>query len=290
MRNLIGTSTFMFNDRPFAETLSLIRGKLPGIEICPAYTGTLHAMPLGEKGLDPDLWRTALAGAEVDELKEMLSGFSFRTVHAAMGKHTRVASPDERERERGRERCLDAIRFDAAIGASLVTFHAGPTGNRYYEERPEYRRRLVDFGRRAAALAGEFGLTAGTEVFDYNLIDEIGAENFGVLFDIGHAANVLPAGPDECTDRVLEFLEEAGDRVVEFHVHGVRWDGLRRLDHVPFAFNDCLDYKRIVRFVKDRGIKAPWVFEIQVGLDSSEAILAACEEARDFLIKCWEEE
>ena len=86
----------------------------------------------------------------------------------------------------------------------------------------------------------------------------------------------------------MELLKEAGDRVIEFHVHGVRWDGKRLEDHLSLAANDCIDYPRIVRFVKERHITAPWVFEMQYELDGTRAVAAACCEARDFLTKCWE--
>jgi len=151
----------------------------------------------------------------------------------------------------------------------------------------DYRSRFVQFGRRAAEVAAEFGITLAFEVFDYELIDEIDRDNFKILFDIGHAAKVLPAGPDDCTDHVMELLKEAGDRIVQFHVHGVRWTGQTLEDHVSLALNDCLDYSRIVRFVKERDIRVPWVFEMQVELESTEAIVAACEHGRRFLSDCW---
>lgn len=290
MHDLIGSSTFMCIDQPFAETIAMWAEHGLGLECVPAYTGSLHGTPPGSWGLDPDGWRTLLAGDDIEELKERLSPLPFVTVHAAMsGKHTRVTSRDDAEREIGIERCLDAVRFGAAIRARNVTFHAGPTGGRYFEERTEERRLLVDFCRRAADLGGELGVRLGTEIFDYAVIDEVGSDNFGILFDIGHAANVLPSGPDECTDRIMEILQEAGDRVMQFHIHGVRWAGMRLEDHVSFAVNDCIDYRRIVRFVRERRIEAPWVFELQTELGSTRDVVAACVEARALLTQYWNE-
>ena len=291
MRELIGSSTFMMTDQPFAQTIAMLAQDGFGLECVPAYTGSLNGMPHGSRGLDPDTWRTVLAGRDLAELKGRLSEVPFVTVHAAMsGKHTRVSSRNDDERRIGTERCLDAVRFGAAIGARNVTFHVGPTGARFFEERAAERRLLIDFCRRAADLAGELGVTVGTEIFDYQLIDEIGAANFGVLFDIGHAANVLPgSGPDDCADRVMELLQEAGDRIIQFHVHGVRWDGRHLGDHVSLALNECIDYRRVVSHVKQRRIRAPWIFEMQYELESSDAILAACRQARDFLVRCWNE-
>ena len=286
----------MFNDRPFAETISLLAGRFSGIECSPAKTRSLHGMPYGDGGIerDPDAWRNALAGSDLAELNELLSAFSLVTVHLATpGKYSRMGSPDASEREETWDRCSAAMRFAAAIGAPLVTFHQAPTPASY-EEWLECRRHFVEFGRRAADMAGELGLTVGFEKFDNELIDDIGAKNFGILFDIGHAAKTAP-GPDECTDHTLDMLREAGERVIEFHVHGVRWDGERFLDHVPFALNDCLDYRRIVRFAQERRMNVPWVFEIQLGDPSidrshgSEDLVAAFEEARDFLVRCWDE-
>jgi len=291
MRDLIGSSTFMCVDQPFAETISMWAQHNLGLECVPAYTGSLHGKPHGAWGRDPDLWRTALAGSDLDELRERLCDVPFVTVHAAMGaKHTRASSPDETERAIGIERCLDAVRFGAAVGARNVTFHVGPTDGRFFEERAQERDLLVDFCRQAADLAGELGVTVGTEVFDYQLIDKVGADNFGILFDIGHAANVLPGAPDECGDRVMELLQEAGDRIIEFHVHGVRWDGQNLADHVSLARSECVDFGRIVRFVKERRVTAPWVFEMQYELDSSLDVVRACDDARDFLLTCWEED
>jgi len=289
MRELTGSSTFMCCDQPFAETISMWAENGLGLECAPAYTGSLHGTPGGMWGLDPDTWRTVLAGKDLDELKERLLELPFVTVHAAMGKHTRVSSPQKAERKAAIERCLDAVRFGASINARNVTFHAGPTGGRYFEDRTEERRLLVEFFKEAADLAGELGVTVGSEHFDYQLIDEAGVDNFGILFDIGHAARVLPDGPDKCADHVMELLKEAGDRIMEFHVHGVRWNGRRLEDHVSLALNDCVDYRRIVSFVKEHQISVPWVFEIQVQLESSRAVLDACTDARDFLVKCWEE-
>ena len=291
MRELIGSSTLMIADQPFAKTIAMLAQDGFGLECAPAYTGSLHGMPHGAWGLDPDTWRSVLAGSDLEELKECLSSVPFVTVHAAMsGKYTRVSSRDEAERQIGIERCLDSVRFGAALGARNVTFHAGPTGGRFFEERAEERRLLIDFCRQASDLAAEHDITVGTEVFDYQLIDEIGAANFGILFDIGHAANVLPGGgPDECADRVMELLQEAGDRIMQFHVHGVRWDGRHLGDHVALTLNECIDYRRIVRYVKQHGIAAPWIFEMEYELEDSEAILRACRDARDFLVQCWNE-
>lgn len=276
-------------DRPFAETISLLADHALGLECAPAYTGSLHGTPHGARGIDPDTWRGKLAGTDLEELKERLSDIPFVTIHAAMsGKHCRMGSADAEKRRLAWERCEDAIRFGAAVGARLVTFHAVP-GQGYYEDRPDYRSRFVEFGRRAAEVAAESGVMLAFEVFDYELIDEIDRENFRILFDIGHAAKLLPAGPDACTDHVMELLKEAGDRIVQFHVHGVRWTGQTLEDHMSLALNDCIDYARIVRFVKQQDIRAPWVFEMQVELASTEAVVAACVHGRRVLIDCWNE-
>jgi len=238
--------------------------------------------------MDPDIWRSRLAGTDLKELKEMLSRIPFVTVHSVMrAKDCSMASPDAKTRALAWQRCEDAIRFGAAIGAGLVTFHAAPASG-HYEHRSDYRARFVQFGRQAADMAAEFGIMLAFETFDYELIDEIDRENFRVLFDIGHAVGVLPAGPEECSDHVMELLKEAGDRIVQFHVHGVRWNGYTFEDHVSLANNECIDYSRIVRFVKNRGIRAPWIFEMQVGLESTEAVVSACEHGRRVLTDYWD--
>ena len=289
MRELIGTSTFMCMDQPFADTIAMVAEQGLGLECVPAFTGSLHGTPHGGRRHDPDLWRSVLAWYELADLKQRLAKIPFVTVHAAMAeKHARISSPDEGERRLAWERYADAIKFAKAIGARLVTFHA-PLGGGGYEYRLDCRDRLIEFARWASDLAADSALMLGFEIFDYQLIDEIGRSNFGIHFDIGHAAKVLPGGPEQCTDHIMQLLQEAGDRVVQFHVHGVRWTGYKLADHVSFAFNDCIDFRRIVRYVKSKQINVPWVFELATQLASSRAVMAACAEARDSLVAYWNE-
>ena len=64
MKELIGISTFMCCDQPFADTIDQVGQHGFGLECAPAYTGRLHGMPHGPNGLDPDVWRTVLAGSD----------------------------------------------------------------------------------------------------------------------------------------------------------------------------------------------------------------------------------
>ena len=70
MRELIGMSTFMCIDQSFADTIALVAEHGFGLECAPAYTGSLHGTPHGGRGLDPDLWRSVLAGSDLAELQQ----------------------------------------------------------------------------------------------------------------------------------------------------------------------------------------------------------------------------
>jgi sugar phosphate isomerase/epimerase len=89
----------------------------------------------------------------------------------------------------------------------------------------------------------------------------IAHSQFGLLFDVGHAALALEG---DITVGILVWMEELFPLIVEFHVHGVRLlEGGGKQDHLPLQANNAIDYRPVIEAMKMQGFAGPVVFEIE---------------------------
>jgi hexulose-6-phosphate isomerase len=135
-------------------------------------------------------------------------------------RRARIASPDERAREKGRKLLEQSVRNCHAYGGSAVLLVPGKVGGPE-ESHDDIWKRSIEQIRQVLPLASRLGVRICIETVwnkfcekpeqlrDY--VDEINSPWFGVWLDIG---NVRKLGPSENWVRVL------GTRIVKIDVKG----------------------------------------------------------------------
>ena len=252
--------------------------------------GAIEVVPVKVEH-DPaiDDWLDYFTPGKRKEIHSLLAAFATVTVHSSsLG--VNICHPDPLERRRAAERYDALLEFAADVGAPTVTLHAGDAGDPNLTDRYH-----VEYGRAATQVATRHDLAAGYEFFSPDVIARIGSPHWGLLFDIGHAAQRMPAaqrepaaqrGPptrEECTRGVLAWIERMLPVIVEFHAHGVRIEGRSMIDHQSFQHNTALDYTRIMALITNKGYDGPLMLEIEIPADP-ETTLAHCQEARRALL------
>lgn len=288
IEDLLGMPTGVLRDWPIDRAVETIaRSGFAVCEVTPAAYG-------GAVNFDP---------AARAALRESLSPFRTVTVHVSAAAYLHgkrvcrwspeverddVASPDPEVRRRSIDDQLSHIGFAADIGAANVTFHPGrgDTEASLEQKRDAWR----TFAQAAVARAEGTGLRLGYEVsptfFDLELIASIGAPAFGLLFDIGHAAKRCEG---DLTAGVVGMIEACGERIVEFHLHGVHLtEAGETKDHHPLHLNNGLDFRRILETIKACAPAAPIVLEIvKYPGCGAEANLENALSAKDELARIW---
>jgi D-psicose/D-tagatose/L-ribulose 3-epimerase len=210
-----GASTFIWAS-PFSnETLDLFdRAKAIGfdiLEICIEDPATIDAAAIGE--------RAARTGVAV-------------TICGAFGPSRNLSSEDAATRQAGGhylERCID---FASALNSPFVSgpMYAAVGDTRLLDEaaRREQWRRAVESLKRAAAYAASRGVKLAIEPLNrfetdlvntvnqgLKLVDDIGADNVGLLLDTFHM-NIeekdIPAAIRRAAGHVVEFHACSNDR------------------------------------------------------------------------------
>jgi sugar phosphate isomerase/epimerase len=224
---------------------------------------------------DPNVgdWLGYFTPGKRREIRSLLRAFTTVTVHSSsLG--VNICHPDSAQRRRAAARYDALLEFAADVGAHTVTLHAGESG-----EPTKTDRYHVEYGRTAAAYAALHNLVAGFEFFAPQVIAQIDSPHFGLLFDIGHAAQRMPPSREVCTQGVVAWIERMLPVIVEFHVHGVWIDGRSMIDHQSFRRNTALDYARIMALLAAKGYVGPLMLEIEFSADP-ETTIACCQEAK----------
>jgi sugar phosphate isomerase/epimerase len=221
-------------------------------------------------------------------LRDRLSCFETVTVHSSgaklrEGRRVNIASSQASYRRESIEHYLEHVQLALDLGAKVATFHPG-----YGDEKAspaDVREAHRIFAQTASERAKDSNLQMGYEYFDVELTKDIGQPQFGILFDIGHAAlqseGDLNAG-------ILQLMQETFPFIVQFHVHGVHVSGQgNKRDHQPFQANNGVDYARVLRAIKEQGFRGPLVFEIGVAEQSAAENLSNSVHAREQLIAIW---
>jgi sugar phosphate isomerase/epimerase len=240
--------------------------------------GAIEVVPVKVEH-DPtvDDWLDYFTPGKRKEVRSLLTAFATVTVHSSsLG--VNICHPDPVERRRAAVRYDALLEFAADAGAPTVTLHAGDAGDSDLTDRYH-----VEYGQGAAAVAARHDLRAGYEFFSPEVITQIDSPHWGLLFDIGHAAQRMSPSREECTRGVLAWIERMLPVIVEFHVHGVLIDGVSLIDHQPFQRNTGLDYARIMALVTESGYDGPLMLEIEVPANP-ETTIAYCQEAKRTLL------
>ena len=272
----IGISTLCLSSTPPWEAIRLVReAGFAGIELVPHLYG-------GPEAIDP---------AMRSRLREEMATFDVATVHSsgarlADGRRADIASADPAHREESVRHYLSLTELALDIGARLATFHAG-----YWtagEATPEQRQAHMECARRLCDGAATSDLILGFEYFDAGLAVEIDSPQFGVLFDVGHAAL---RSEGDLTVGVLGMIGELCSLAVQYHIHGVHVaeDG-RKIDHRALEESNGVDYARAIRAIKRTGFAGPLMLEIEAwSRGDPRQTLDASLRARDELARLWGE-
>ena len=127
----------------------------------------------------------------------------------------------------------------------------------------------------------------GYEYFDTELAEKIGRPNFGILFDVGHAALRSEGDIDA---GIAQLMKEMFDFIVQFHIHGVHVSEQGdKQDHRPFQANNGIDYTRVLKMAKEGNFQGPFIFEIEVSTESAAVNLQNTVYAREQMAKIWKE-
>ena len=200
-------------------------------------------------------------------LKNLLKAFRVVTVHGTnITIHVR---PKEDEKNEGLWRpYLELMRFARDIGAHIVTFHSLKRAEGAQLTDGEMIDCYTEFGKLAARYAREWNLLAGFELAtDYKffienrIVDRIGSDRFGYLFDVGHVALYFPESPD-ITGSVLQVVETSIDKIFEFHAGGVQRTSQGLREHRPLDRNNILDHGRLMDLLARKKYQNPIIFEI----------------------------
>ncbi len=221
-------------------------------------------------------------------LRDKLGCFDMVTVHTSGaklqdGRGANIASSDTSYRRESVEHYLEHIHLALDVGAKLSTFHVAHGDEKTSPE--QVRAAHLEFARIALDQVKGIDLRMGYEYFDIELSKEIGKPQFGILFDIGHAAlrseGDLSAG-------ILQLMREMFPSIVQFHAHGVHVSERgNKQDHQPLQANNGIDYARVLHRIKEQNFQGPIIFEIQ---NSTEQVnLENTIYAREEFVEIWEE-
>ena len=273
IRNRIGISTLSLRGIPLEQVIDTVYEQgFRVFELVPHLYGGPEQLDLARR----------------KRLKGKLSCFDMVTIHTSVarlqdGRGTNIASSDTSYRRKSVEHYLEHVRLALDVGAKLSTFHVAHGDE---ETSPEQVREThLAFAQIALEQAADSHLQMGYEYFDTKLTEDIGQPQFGILFDIGHAAlrseGYLSPG-------ILQLMREMFPYIVQFHAHGVYVSEQgNRQDHQPLQANNGIDYARVLHSIKEQNFQGPIIFEIQNSTE--QANLENTMYAREEFVKIWEE-
>lgn len=257
IRHKVGISTLALRGIPLEQAIDAVDEEgFEVLELVPHLYG-------GPQSFDGNIRKS---------LKDKLSCFETVTVHSSGaklidGRRVNIASSQTSYRRESVEHYLEHVQLALDLGAKVATFHPG-----YKDEKAspkQVREANLIFAQAASERAKNSNLQMGYEYFDTKLTKEIGIPQFGILFDIGHAAmqseGNLNAG-------ILQLMQDTFPSIVQFHVHGVRVsEHGDKKDHQTFQANNGIDYAKILQAIKKRGFEGPLVFEIGISMEEGVA-------------------
>lgn len=202
------------------------------------------------------------------DLRKKLFDFRTLTVHTSGpvlpdGSAANIASSSTGRRQASAEIFLQHVDLALELGADRATFHMGSKEQNVTVE--DMFEAHLDFAHEACERAKGSGLLLGYECFDAELVRRIAHPDFGILFDIGHAAL---RSQESIRTGIAALLAVTLPYVIQFHVHGVQVsENGERKDHLPFDVNNGIDYGEVIGTIRSANCTAPLITEI--GIDMS---------------------
>jgi len=294
----------------FASRIGLSTHFIPGIDIWEAIKGvheiglkTFELVPSDYQGVmgDPFIvkqagfWPRTFGKEDRAKLREALSVFEDVTIHSPH-QDINICSFNPGIKEESVRQYIEVTELAVELGVKTLTYHAGKQ-SRSFCPREDMIRDNVEFAKRALDYAEKHDMMMGYEITIRlddleEIVDRIGSPRFGVNFDIGHS--VFEGRDGRATmDEVMMFLNRFAEKIVEFHVHNVisRSDSAMNVltgsDHRAIDKGNCLDYRRVVKWMKEKGFDVPMIQEIW-GI-RAEDVFEDAKRSKEILLKYWEE-
>lgn len=229
------------------------------------------------------------------DLEKTLRRFSCVTVHAQTAQVDRKEQfADPQVRDDLLQDHVKMMAFARDVGGRVVTYH--PFMPHKYDimlvprfEDTETIAVHVKAGRHLLPHARQMDVVIGFEAFDTRIVDGIDDPRWGSLFDIGHASQNGARPPyREVTEQAVDMIRSRLNRILQFHVHGVRRKGDGYVAHQPIDDKNLIDYGEIMRLLTNGGFRGPLIFEI-LRIDdqpmSFDETIAACVAAKSQLLE-----
>jgi len=225
-----------------------------------------------------------------EELAEVAGEFAELTFHLPHSGENGVLAEDEPADDAVFERYRRIVAGAARAGVRTFVLHLKNRGGQLLEE---YWDRSVGFARRMGDLVASHGAVVGIEncypVVRYGpvasrFLGEVDHPAVGLTLDTGHFWSALcedaygrhledpvfrtPEGEKVLNDRLMEMVGEAGDRIVDIHIHNIRpgdW-----LDHQPVD-PGVMEYGPFFSALEGGGYDGPVIVEIRGTPDADGA-------------------
>ena len=273
----VGIDTRIFKSRPLDEALKIISRLFSIVEICASHIRgessrrgiTLRELARNVRLLCKDL------GVEVAQ------------IHAPYGElDEMLANPEARDR--GLEVVLSYVELCSAVECPVLVMHVPLRKLRLDESYVDYTEHLRESTRyvirRLDRELSKYGVKIAFEnrleqVFGSSprdvvlLIEEEGAENFGLCLDTGHA-NVNKLDP-------ALVVEKYGRYIIATHIHDN--DGTQDR-HAP-PLTGSISWRRFIQAVQKYCPHVPLILEVEAPESCAENVLELCKLVMDYLLR-----
>ena len=292
----IGVSTHVLPGVSLSEAIRRVsHAGFHTFEIVPADFQAVVGFP--EMIPNAGVWPRTFGSDERRKLREELDVFDIVTVHTPHLGGLNIASINPGIREESQRQYIECIDFAADIGARIVTIHPGILDQ---DSARGWQRTLhqhnLDFAKKALELAHKHDLRMGYESAEGDpwldeIIRELDHPRFGLHLDVcnSYVWEIFPkfGDPEKAHAEIERLIGTFADRIPEVHAHGsFGWWG-ETLTHQSFRRNNVVDWKRVVARLKAARFDGPFVFEIQS--KDIDTVLADCIEAKETLVRYWNE-
>ena len=294
----------------FASRIGLSTHFIPGIDIWQAIKGvqgiglkTFELVPSDYQGVmgNPTIvrhagfWPRTFGKKDREKLRKAFEVFEDVTVHSPH-QDINICSFNPGIKEESIRQYVEVTELAVDLGVKTLTYHPGKQSRSFcpYEDmikdNVEFANRMLEYAEKHDMKLG-YEITIPLDDLD-EILTKVNSPRFGINFDIGHSVFEGRDGRASMDD-VMGFLNRFADKVVEFHGHNVisRSDSSMNLltgsDHRAIDKGNCLDYRRIVKWMKEKGFDVPMVLEIW-GI-TAEDVFEDAKRSKDILVRYWEE-
>jgi sugar phosphate isomerase/epimerase len=237
-----GISTFIYGHYSIEEAIQNI--SIAGYDSVEIWGGRPHA------------YRNDLREHEIRNIRNLIDDLGLQIISfdpAQFGYPSSLCSPIKNIRMDSVRYIKDSIETAVRLGASIISVFPGHTLNN--QDLDDGWERLADSLDRICEFAGHYNILVAikpgnkyqtdlinTTIQAVDMIDQLGFDNLGVLFDCG---NAFIAGEDTAS-----AIENLGDRLIAVHVNDN--DGKTDQKHIPghgqFDFRSLIHALRLTLY------------------------------------------